>query len=69
MPPPSKPLLVPAVRSPSAMPRPPYRCYGTWRALARKADEALANQRLQDIEVGVAYLLGRFHGAAPGEDR
>jgi hypothetical protein len=27
-------------------------------ALAREADEALVNKRLQDVEVGVAYFLG-----------
>ena len=32
------------------------------------AEEALVDERLQDVEVGVTDLFGRSEGAAAGED-
>ena len=32
------------------------------------ASEALVDERLKDVEVGVAHLFGRIEGAAAGED-
>jgi hypothetical protein len=36
-------------------------------ALVRETDQALLDERLQRVEVGVRDLLGGFEGAAPGE--
>ena len=38
-------------------------------AVAGVAKEALVDERLQDVEVGVTDLFSRSEGAAAGEDR
>ena len=37
-------------------------------AVASVAKEALVDERLEDVEVGVAHVFGRLQGAAAGED-
>ena len=32
------------------------------------AEQALVDERLENVEVGVAHLFGRIEGAAAGED-